>query len=233
MNGYDGNDVNADIIDTDGGGVPTVPDTSFFGDLLAGAEEAQQLAEDCGESQAQEGAEMSRLSKEIETIGDSLGSPPKCCSGRVSSWNRKIRKMTTLCQEFNANATILSQRCQASDQQMDCSNYSSMKIKKCSKWKCWLTIILSVIMIVVGAILCITGVGAAIGAALIVGGVAMLVGSMVGGVLGSILSVVGLVVAGFVGGPIAMLAVGAAMAINMLGGPEDGSSAQNEDGAEG
>lgn len=230
---YDGNDVNAEVIQTDAQ-APAVPDTAFTGDLVTGGGEWQEIAKECGEAQANQGARMSEIADQIDTISKNMGSPPKCCDrGGVRRWNGKVNQMKTLCQEFNANAEILSQKCQGADQKMDCNGtYDPLKIKPCSKWKCWLGVILAIIMIVVGILLAVftAGLAAAIGVALIVAGAAMLIGQIIGGPMGQMISLVGMIIGGFIaGGPLGMLAAGVANSIFQQAAPEDGSNALNND----
>ncbi len=209
---YDGNDVNAEVIQTDAQ-PPAVPDTAFTEDLVGGAEEWQQVADDCAKANAEQGTRMSEIGDEIDSIWTHMGSPPKCCKhGAVRRWNSKVSRMVNLCHEFNSNAAVLSQKCQGADQKMECSTFSSMHINPCSKWKCWLSIIVAIVLIVAGILLAAftAGLAAAIGIGLIIAGASMLIGSVIGGPMGQILTLVGVVIAGFVAGPAAMLAAGVA-----------------------
>ncbi len=180
---YDGNDSNLDAIQTDAS-APAVPDTSFTGALMTGAGDMQQQAMDCSKAQNDQGARMSEDGKAMDDIAKTLGKPPKCCSGGVGAWNAKIDQIIYKCVDFNANEAILSAKCQNKSSQMDCNSYNSQKIKPCSKWKCWLAIIL---MIFLGFLL-----GGLLGA-LIVGVLAG--GSMLGG---SMFGPVGDMVSGFI-----------------------------------
>lgn len=221
---YDGTDANADILQT-GVGAPDVPDTGFAEDLMQGVDELTDLAEECAESQANEGKRMSDAADEMDRISGTLGSPPKCCSSAVSKWNRKIDNIKAQCVIFNTNAAVLSQKCQGAGQQMNCGSYNSMKIKKCSKLKCWLSAILGVLMIIVGIALFAFGLGI-IGLPLIIGGGLMIAGQLIGGIAGVILSTIGAAVGAFAGGVWAMLAAATAYGIISQtlgsGGGEDG-----------
>ena len=231
---YDGNAVGADLV-TIPGTPTTLPDTGFVDDLMTSADDWSQLARDCADAQEVQGTNISYHEKQIDTIAQTLGNPPKCCNhGAVDRWNGKVEQMRYHCNEVNANEVILSQKCQAASQQQDCgSTYDKMRIKKCSKWKCWFGIILAVLMMIIGAILCITGFGTIIGVALLVAGAALLIGQLVGGTLGAILGAVGMLVAAIFTGGAAALAIGvaywAATEAVKAGGADDGSNAVNND----
>lgn len=210
---YDGNDVNLDVIQTDAS-APVVPDTSFTGDLIKGAQEMQDLAKVCSDAQGTHGAKMSEDGKLMDDTSKTLGKPPKCCShGAVDSWNGKIDKIISYCNDFNINEAQLSAKCQNKSSQMDCNSYSGMKIKKCSKLKCWLSIILAIIMIVAGLLLLGTG----IGLALLAGGIGLLVSQLIPGIFGMILSaLIGLAFSFFIGLTLAQSALSTGLQI--LGG---------------
>ena len=182
---YDGNDSNLDAIQTDATS-PVVPDTSFTGDILNTVGGMQQQAKDCSDAQGVQGANMSADGKAMDDTARSLGSPPKCCSSGVGAWNDKIDRVTYLCNDFNANEAILSAKCQNKSSQMDCGGYSHMKISPCSKWKCWLAIILMIL-------LAFLTFGGSLMAALAVGVIAG--GSMLGG---SMFGPIGDIVSGFI-----------------------------------
>lgn len=140
---YDGNDVNADVIQAGADTAPSVPDTSFAGDLINGAGDLQQLAKDCSEAEGTNGAKMSEDVKKIKDIAETLGKPPKCCKhGAVDTWNDKLNRSAALCEDSNANGAILAQKCQSEQQKMDCNKIRSNHINKCSKFKCFLAMLL-------------------------------------------------------------------------------------------
>lgn len=143
---YDGNDANLDILETDAG-APAVPDTSFTGDLIDGAAEAQELAKKCSEAQGTHGAAMSDDGKKMDDTAKTLGKPPKCCSSGVGAWNSKIDRIIGYCQDFNMHEVQLAAACKNKSSPMDCGSYSKMKIKPCSKLKCFLMIILIVLLV--------------------------------------------------------------------------------------
>ncbi len=154
---YDGNDINADLLETDDGGSTEVPDTGFTGDLLTGIADRQEVAQECTEAQANEGAEMSRLAKAIDDHALGMGGAPKCYAhGAVDNWNNKVDEGKALCVEFNANAAVLSAKCQGEDQQMNCSStYDGQKINKCpkpSKWLMWVIPFALLIMAIIAAV---------------------------------------------------------------------------------
>ncbi|HAH32496.1 MAG TPA: hypothetical protein DCL44_09320 [Elusimicrobia bacterium] len=224
---YDGNDVNEDIITTVGD-TTIPPDTGFAGDLLDGGKGLGDLAKECTDAQGVQGKNMSDDAKAIDDISHTLGSPPKCCKhGAVDSWNGKMDNMMVYCVDFNANATILSSKCQGADQQMDCAQYGSYKISKCSKVKCWLGIILSILLVIIGAIMCFIPGFQGIGLGLIISGLSMLIGGLIGGTLGALISLLGGAIGGFIAGGLAGLALSVAMGIvgdKVLPKSDDGST---------
>lgn len=143
---YDGNDANLDVIETDAG-APAVPDTSFTGDLIDGAAEAQELAKACSDAQGTHGAAMSEDGKKMDDTAKTLGKPPKCCSSGVGAWNAKIASIMAYCYDFNAHEVQLAAACQNKSSPMDCNSYSKMKIKPCSKLKCFLMIIIMILLV--------------------------------------------------------------------------------------
>ena len=197
---YDGNDVNLDVMETDAAGIKA-PDTAMTGDLIAGAAGMQDAAKVCSDAQGTHGAKMSEDGKMMDDTTKTLGKPPKCC-GNVGAWNAKIDKIISYCQDFNVNEAQLAAKCQNKSNPMDCGSYSKMKIKPCSKLKCFLSIILAILMIVVGLM---TGQFwlAAIG-------VGMLVSTIFPGLMGSILgTIITLGMGIFLGlGPLAKLVMG-------------------------
>ena len=181
---YDGNDANLDVIQTDAGSPPSVPDTSFTGDLISGAGDLQNQAKACSEASGTHGAAMSDDGKKMEDVGKTLGKPPKCCSSGVGAWNGKIDRIIGYCNDYNGHEVQLAAACQNKSSPMNCAGYNKMKIKPCSKWKCWLAIIL---MILLGGLFGILG-------AVIVGVLA--IGSVLGN--GSMFGPIGVMVSGFI-----------------------------------
>jgi hypothetical protein len=144
---YDGNDVNLDVIQSDGDATaPVVPDTSFTGDLISGAGDLQEQAKACSDAQGTHGAKMSEDGKKMDDTAKTLGSPPKCCSSGVGAWNSKINSIIGYCNDFNVNEAQLAAKCQNKSSPMDCASYSKMRIKPCSKWKCWLAVFLMIFL---------------------------------------------------------------------------------------
>lgn len=190
---YDGNDVNLDVIETDAAGTK-VPDTAMTGDLIDGAAGMQDNAKVCSDAQGTHGAKMSEDGKMMDDTSKTLGKPPKCC-GNVGAWNAKIDKIISYCMDFNVNEAQLAAKCQNKSSPMDCGSYNKMKIKKCSKLKCFLSIIIAILMIIIG--LLVPGFGMMMVAA----GVGLLVSQLIPGIFGQIL---GLLATIFVGGGITM-----------------------------
>ncbi|MCM2266231.1 MAG: hypothetical protein NDI60_00495 [Elusimicrobiales bacterium] len=174
---YDGNDVNLDVMETDAAGT-VVPDTAMTGDLIDGAVGMQDAAKLCSDAQGTNGAKMSEDGKMIDDISKTLGKPPKCC-GNVDSWNGKIDRIISYCHDFNINEAQLAAACQNKSNPMDCGGYNSMKIKKCSKLKCFLSIIIAILMIMIGGFFAMPF--------LVAAGVGMLVSQLVPGIFGQIL----------------------------------------------
>ncbi|OGR67307.1 MAG: hypothetical protein A2081_01550 [Elusimicrobia bacterium GWC2_61_19] len=150
---YDGNNVNADVIDTGDAGV-VMPDVGFMGGLIDATVGVQQAAMDCAKAQGDQGAKMSDAGKKLADIAKTLGKKPKCCNhGAVDSWNDKQRRLVEQCAIFNANEAILSKKCQTISSPMSCSIYSNEMVSKCSKWKCWLAILFMIFLFVSGGII--------------------------------------------------------------------------------
>ena len=157
---YDGNDANVDIIDT--GGSTAVPDSSFTSGLLSSVGQSQAEAQECMDAQAVQGANMSRDGEEIDKRIDDLGSPPDCCDhGAVAVYNSKLDGIKIVCEDFNVNAGILSEKCRGFDQKMNCVMYESMKVDPCD---CddfggfnWLAFIFFVIVIIIIIVLVVVG----------------------------------------------------------------------------
>ena len=141
---YDGNNSNLAAIQTDASS-PAVPDTAFTGTLMTKVENLQTQAKTCTDAQGKEGAKMSEDAKAMDDTAKTLGKQPKCCSGGVGAWNSKVNKIIYHCNDFNANESVLSAKCQNKSNQMDCSSYNSMRISPCSKWKCFFAILLMVL----------------------------------------------------------------------------------------
>lgn len=182
---YDGNETGADVIETSFDSPTVPPDSSFTGDLLINTQDLQNQAKACSDAQGTHGAAMSEDGKKMDDISKTLGKPPKCCSGGVGAWNSKVNQIQAACQDYNAHEVQLAAACQNKSSPMDCSYSSKMHINPCSKWKCWLAIILMVIL----AFLTFGW-----GAALIVGVLAA--GSILGN--GSMFGMVGDMIGGFI-----------------------------------
>lgn len=146
---YDGNDVNLDVIETDSSS-PSVPDTSFIDSTISDIGGVETQAKECNKAQGTNGSQMSQESKQMDEISQTLGSPPKCCSGGVGAWNGKLDRIIGHCQGYNVNEAQLAATCGVASNQMDCNVYGKMKIKPCSKWKCFFAILL---MIFIGFLL--------------------------------------------------------------------------------
>ena len=157
---YDGNDVSADALQTDTA-APIVPDTSFTGNLISGAGALQEDAKRCTDAQGTHGAAMSADGKMMKQIGESMGSPPSCCSSGVGRWNGKIDRVMALCADFNAHEAQLSAACQNTSSPMNCSRYAKYKIKPCSWLRCFLafllTLLFAVVLLVIGAVAALFG----------------------------------------------------------------------------
>lgn len=219
---YDGNAVGLQEIQTDTT-PPAIPDNSWTSDLLQGAGELMEQAQHCSRVASQETTHISENSDKIDEITSNMGKPPKCCNGgAVDRWNGKVEQIKALCKDNNSRNSRISAACQSEDKPVNCDNYNKMKIKKCSKLKCWIGIILAILLIGIGIFLL-----GPVGIALIVAGAAMLIGQVVGGPFGAILSALGAVAAMFIGGPLVGLAVGFAGWVVSKAGADDGSNAIN------
>ncbi|MCK5583683.1 MAG: hypothetical protein KAI33_07835, partial [Elusimicrobiales bacterium] len=139
---YDGNDINSDLLETNMGGaigaLPAIPDIAFVEELLIDVEKIQEVAMDCMEAQADE--QLDEKGNMIDRVSRSLGSPPKCCKrGAVKRWNKKLKRLTSMCNSFNSSVARVAEKCQSAGggQKMDCGQWNSMRISPCSKLKCW------------------------------------------------------------------------------------------------
>ncbi|MBP7795806.1 MAG: DUF456 domain-containing protein [Elusimicrobiales bacterium] len=148
---YDGNTMNADIVVTDPEINTTVPDTAYVSDVVDSAQHWEEIAKECSDAQATNGTRISELQKEMDDISKTMGKPPKCCKN-VGPWNSKVSQMVAKCNELNSNSVALSQKCGGSTPQtINCQqSYGKLHIKPCSKWKCWLGIILAIVGLLVG-----------------------------------------------------------------------------------
>ncbi len=180
---YDGNDANLDVIQTDAG-APVVPDTSFTGDLITNTSGLQDQAKACSDAQGTYGAQMSTDGRLMEDTGNSLGSPPSCCSGGVGAWNAKVARIISYCNDYNVNEAQLAGACQNRSSPMDCGSYNSLHINPCSWLHCFLAMLL---MIFLGGLL-------GLGFAIAIGVVA--ISSMLGS--SNIFGPVGTLVEGFI-----------------------------------
>ncbi|MEW5950578.1 MAG: DUF308 domain-containing protein [Elusimicrobiota bacterium] len=235
---YDGNEVNADVVTTDG--APSLPDSGFTGSLMTSAGAWSDMAEKCAKANETESAKISQYQKEQTDLAPKLKDRPKCCKhSAVDNYNNNVvEKMRELCKKINTASANLGAACQNSNpQQYDCGKtYDDMRVSKCSKWKCWLGVILGVLLIIIGALLTIftAGIGAAIGVGLIVAGAGLLIGQILGGAVGAIFSIVAGIVAMVFAGPVAAIALGVASWVSSEAlkkwGPEDGSSAVDTTG---
>jgi len=165
---YDGNSLNLDIISTSNDTNTTIPDTSYVSDVIDSSQHWQEIAKKCQDSQATHGTQISKLQDEIDEILKTMGNPPKCCKhGAVKKWNSKVSQLVQKCSEINSHHQALASDCGSStNQTVNChQSYGKMYIKPCSKWKCWLGIILAIVGLLVGFL--IGGfLGAIIGAAI-------------------------------------------------------------------
>ena len=91
----------------------------------------------------------------------------------------------TLCNDFNVHEAQQAAACQITSKPMNCNSYSKMRIKPCSKWKCWLAIILMILLGGLFGIIGMIAVGVMIG-----GSVSGLFGPKMSGFVESIVSLV-------------------------------------------
>lgn len=155
---YDGNEVNADFLLS--GEAPVVPDASFADDLKSNVSAINQQAIECSQAGGSNGAAMGHDGEAMKAIQDTLDykNPPGCCHmNRVRKWNRKIRGgmpltaslkaagvtaedaakgLVGLCNDANANAKVLSQKCQVDYSPMSCNDYADMAISCNNPWDC-------------------------------------------------------------------------------------------------
>jgi len=158
---YDGNDVNLNAIQTDADPV-SLPDAAFAGSQITDVGGLGEIANDCTESHGVEGTKMSNDAAAIDAIAKGLGSAPICHDhGAVDAWNAKVQQMNALCQDFNVQQTVLSNKCQTSNTPMPCEQYQKdttqggMIISKCQKpnqWIDWLIMLLIFLIVIAIAV---------------------------------------------------------------------------------
>jgi len=165
---YDGNSLNLGIIQTAGDPNITLPNTGYVSDVIGSAVHWVEIAHKCQEAQAVHGTAISKLQDEIDNILKTMTDPPKCCKHRaVNKWNNKVSQVIEKCNKINSHSVSLANKCGSSTPQtVNCqSTYGKLYIKPCSKWECWLGIILAIVGALIGFL--IAGlVGAVIGAAI-------------------------------------------------------------------
>ncbi len=165
---YDGSLTKGDLVVTSPDTSTSLPDTGYISTVVDSAQNWSQLAKECADAQKTHGTRISKLQNEIDDTIKTMTNPPKCCDhGAVRRWNNKVSMLVQKCNEINTESTALSQKCQnANPQIVDCQkSYGKLYIKPCSKWKCWLSIVLAIIGALIGFL--IGGfVGAIIGAAI-------------------------------------------------------------------
>lgn len=171
---FDGNDVNGDVISTDAEPVAGVPDTGYTGSLMNTVGGMSQTAQECSEANGSHGSAMGEVSDRMDTILRGMGSPPKCCSSRVKSWNAKVDEVVRLCGapdgstpgSFNYHLAELNKACKSNTTEV-CrqDNYRKMHIKPCSKLKCFLAFLLLLLGLIIlspllltAAVLAMTGI---------------------------------------------------------------------------
>jgi hypothetical protein len=165
---YDGNSLNLNIVQTAGDSNTTLPNTGYVSDVIGSAEHWVEIANKCQDAQAVHGTAISKLQDEIDKISKTMTNPPKCCKhGAVSKWNSKVSQLVEKCNQINSHSVSLANECgNSTPQTVNCqSTYGELYIKPCSKWKCWLGIIIEIVGALIGFL--IAGpVGAVIGAAI-------------------------------------------------------------------
>ncbi|KAF0127052.1 MAG: hypothetical protein FD189_560 [Elusimicrobia bacterium] len=204
---YDGNAVGLQEIQTDAT-PPPVPDNSWTSDIMQGAAELTDLAKECSRVASEQTTHISENSDKMDKIAKSMGKPPKCCNhGAVNRWNGKIEQIKALCMDNNARNSLISAACQTVDTPVNCNNHNKAKIKKCSKLKCWIGIILAILLIIVGAFLL-----GPIGIALIVAGASLLISQLVPGIFGMLLGILaGMLAVFYLGATLAQQAIASAL----------------------
>jgi hypothetical protein len=93
-----------------------------------------------------------------------MGSAPRCYDGGGrTAWNNKVGELNSLCQEFNVNKTVLSQKCQTEMELMSCNTYTSytasggMLIKSCPKPNKWLKWVIAFALAIIGLVAAFMG----------------------------------------------------------------------------
>lgn len=173
---YDGNSLNAGVVTTAGDSNTTIPDTGYVSDVIDSTQHWEEIAQKCSKSQSVHGTKMSKLQHEMDEILKTMKSPPKCCEN-VGPWNSKVIQLVQKCNELNNESTQLAQDCGSTNSQtINCQQtYGKLYIRPCSKWKCWLGIILAIVGLLIGFL-----VGGFLGA---------IIGVAIGFALGSVTSI--------------------------------------------
>ncbi len=164
---YDGIPLSGNVINADGDPVTSMPDTAYVSEVTDSVQHWEEIAKKCEDAQKVHGTRISTLQKEMDEITKTMGKPPKCCSSAVHKWNAKVKLLVAKCNELNEHSKALGQECGNSNPQIiNCQQtYGKLYIKPCSKWICWLGIILAIIGLLIGFM--IGGfLGAVIGAAI-------------------------------------------------------------------
>jgi|GEM_PF-1502914 len=128
---------------------------SYVESSIQSAGEMQESMEACQNATNSDGQIITDDTNEINEIGTNMGNPPKCCSkSAVKRWNKKCDRMYELCTEINEKQAHMESVCQTysaatqdttASANNDCSTYQSIKIKTCSKWKCFFAILLVIL----------------------------------------------------------------------------------------
>jgi hypothetical protein len=185
---YDGNSVSANVLTTsisDGGGTD-MPNTVNTTTMLEGATQIQTAATNCANAQSTLGVQIQNDEKTMQSDASAIsGTPPSCCSGSVGSWDSNVNAAQSMCEKLNSENQQMASVCQSTQMTstVDCSQYHSLYVDPCSKWKCWFTWILAALLIVAGVLLIAFGGSlllVAAGVVVAAAGAVALVGAMLG-----------------------------------------------------
>jgi|GEM_PF-6212561 len=168
---YDGSQLVPVQIDFAGVGEGALlnPDQKYVTQVFSTSEEAAKSAERCQNSldghmtNASEmgkkfDAQLAKFRKNPDDPDSAMKKPPKCC--KAGRWNEDVAKLVESCNAYMAEENNLSTGCGNIASQSHCSDYAQMRVKPCGWLKCYLSVIIGVLLVIAGVLLLVFGVGA-------------------------------------------------------------------------
>ncbi|MFH1619120.1 MAG: hypothetical protein ABIG11_04380 [bacterium] len=169
---------------------------------------------------------------------ENIKKPNPCCQPWVSRWNAKLSQLKSTCESYQAHSEELQSKCLVNFESKNCQAYPPQRVTwicccnpcllgccgclvcdgggsgKVSWWDKFKKFIVPIALMVIGAVLIVTGIGALIGTGMVISGAAMLIGQLIGGTAGAAIAIGGSALGLVVGGPIAGSAILLAMMIS-------------------